>query len=211
MASPAHPGPAYRVTTSRLVIRCWNPQDAVILKAAIDASVDHLRPWMPWAVNEPTELEAKISWLRTCRGKFDRDEDYVYGIFDPLEQHVLGGTGLHTRVRPGALEVGYWIRADAINQGLAAETTMALTRVAFEIHQVNRVEIHCDPANLRSAAIPRKLGFTHEATLRQRLPLDNGEWRDSMIWTLLAQDYPSTQSAQAQIEAFDAIGRKILP
>ena len=58
-----------------------------------------------------------------------------------------------------------WI-IDHINQGLAPETAAALTKVAFEVNEVNRVEIQCDPNNMRSAAVPRKLGFVHEATLR---------------------------------------------
>ena len=48
------------------------------------------------------------------------------------------------------------------------------------------MEIHCDPANLASAAIPRKLGYTHEATLRRRTHSSDGKVEDSMIWTLFA-------------------------
>jgi len=58
---------------------------------------------------------------------------------------VLGSTGLHTRVGAGAREIGYWIHQDYINQGLATEATAALTKVAFAIDQVTRIEIHCDP------------------------------------------------------------------
>jgi RimJ/RimL family protein N-acetyltransferase len=204
------PGPAYRIHTARLVIRCWNPADAPLLKAAVDASLEHLRPWMPWAENEPQELDKKIDGLRLFRGKFDLGQDFVYGIFNRDESQVVGGTGLHTRAGEGAREIGYWIHADWINQGIATEVSAALTRVAFEIDHVGRVEIHCDPANVRSAAVPRKLGYTYEATLRQRLPLSDGTFRDTMIWTLLAGEYPGSPAARAEIEAFDALGRKIL-
>jgi hypothetical protein len=40
------PGPAYRIHTKRLIIRCWRPKDAPLLKLAIDESLDHLRQWM---------------------------------------------------------------------------------------------------------------------------------------------------------------------
>src|SRR5262249_24384090 len=43
--------PPYRIVTERLVLRCWEPSDAAALKEAVDASIDHLLPWMPWAVN----------------------------------------------------------------------------------------------------------------------------------------------------------------
>lgn len=203
-------GPAYCVRTERTVIRCWNPSDAVLLKEAIDSSLDHLRPWMPWAEQEPTEVEAKVELLRSFRGRFDLGQDFTYGIFDPDEKRVLGGTGLHTRIGQGALEIGYWIRADCINRGLATEAAAALTRVAFEVNQVNRVEIHCDPSNVRSAAVPRKLGFTHEATLRQRVPGRGGALRDDMVWTLLRSEYPESPAARCSIEAYDAIGARII-
>ncbi len=209
MSEQVH-GPAYRIQTSRLVIRCWNPVDAPLLKQAIDESLEHLRPWIRWAEKEPEELDKKIERLRQFRGNFDLDQEYVYGVFDREQTRVLGGTALHTRVGPGALEIGYWIHQKHIHQGLATELSAALTKVAFEIHGVYRVEIHCDPRNVRSAAVPRKLGFTHEGTLRQHLQIAEGKFRDSMMWTLLKNEYPASPAASASIEAFDAVGRRIL-
>ena len=203
-------GPVYRIVTARTVIRCWQPADAALLKEAIDASLDHLQPWMPWAHHEPTDLDAKIATMRTFRGRFDLGQDFVYGIFNRDETLVLGGTGLHTRLGKDAREIGYWIRADAINRGLATEISAALTRVAFEIDRVRRVEIHCDPANVRSAAVPAKLGFSHEATLRRRVDRGGDSPGDAMIWTIFAEDYPASPAAAAEIVAFDAVGRVIL-
>jgi RimJ/RimL family protein N-acetyltransferase len=197
------------------VIRCWDPVDAPLLKEAIDASLDHLLPWMPWAKEEPTDLQTKIDRLRSFRGHFDLGQDFIYGIFDEDEVSVLGGTGLHTRIEKtapdfSAREIGYWIHKDHINQGLATEVSAALTKVAFEIDEVDRLEIHCDPDNVRSAAVPQKLGYRHEATLGRRLRTTEGEPRDTMIWTLFASDYPASPCAQAEIAAYDAIDRQIL-
>jgi RimJ/RimL family protein N-acetyltransferase len=198
------------VHTRRLVLRCWQPADAPLLVAAITESLEHLRAWMPWAMNEPEPVEKKIERLRGYRAAFDRDEDFVYGIFDRAEARVLGGTGLHTRAGPGAREIGYWIHRDAVGQGLATEASAALTQVAIRVDAVQRVEIHCDPANTRSAAVPRKLGFRHEATLRERTTTPAGEPRDTMIWTLLASELAGSPAAEAPVEAFDAAGRRLL-
>ena len=203
-------GPAYRIHTSRLIVRCWQPSDAPLLKTALDASVEHLLPWMPWAADEPQSLEQKVGLLRHFRGQFDLDGDYVYAILNRDESEVLGGTGLHTRAGEQVLEIGYWIHVAYINRGLATETSAALTKVAFEVNGVDRVEIHPDPKNVRSAAVPRKLGYVHEATLRQRTRNADGSPSDSMIWTLLRDEYPDSPAARAQIEAFDAVGNKLL-
>lgn len=208
--TPSIPGPAYRVVTERLVVRCWNPEDAPLMKAAIEASVEHLKPYMPWAYNEPEEIEKKIERIKRWRSLFDRGEDFVYGIFSADESRVVGGTGLHTRVGEGAREIGYWIHVAEIGKGYATEISAALTRVAFEIDGVKRVEIHCDPRNLASANVARKLGYTHEATLRQRFHFDGDTWTDAMIWTLFAEDYPTSPAAKARIQAYDAAGRRII-
>jgi RimJ/RimL family protein N-acetyltransferase len=202
-------GPAYRIHTPRLVLRCWQPMDAPLLKEAVESSIDHLKPFMPWAHQEPTTLQEKIDRLRIFRGKFDLGQEFVYGIFNPEETRVLGGAGLHTRGSTVSLEIGYWIRKDATQQGYATELSMALVKVAFEIHQTNRVEIRCDPKNVYSAAVPRKLGFTHEGTLR-KVYLNQDEMSDTMIWALLAAEYPTSPAAAIEIQAYDAIERKLL-
>ena len=203
-------GPAYRIHTKRLVLRCWHPTDAALLQSAISESLEHLRPWLPWAQHEPEALADKIARLRQYRGDFDLDRDYVYGIFSSDETQVLGGTGLHTRLGADVREIGYWIHKGHIKQGLATEVSAALTKVAFVIDQVQRVEIHCDPHNVASAMVPRKLGFVHEATLRQRAFTAEGRARDTMIWTLLAAEYPKSPIATSALEAFDVCGHRIL-
>jgi RimJ/RimL family protein N-acetyltransferase len=203
-------GPAYRIETRRLVLRCWSPDDASILKAAIEASLEHLLPWMDWARNEPESVEAKTEKLRRFRGAFDLGQDFTYGIFSRDEKEVFGGTGLHTRLGEGVREIGYWIHKEQTRQGLATEAAAALTKVAFEIDKVDRVEIHCDPNNAASLAVPRKLGYVHEATLRKRLLNPQGNQRDNMVWTLLAEEYPSSPSSRAEIKAFDVAGHRIL-
>lgn len=206
----AIPGPAYHIVTPRLVIRCWNPQDAPLLKIAIQANVDHLLPWLPFARNEPEELQVKIERMRYWRSRFDSDVDYTYGIFNDEESRVVGGTGLHKRVGDRAFEIGYWIDHTVINQGYATEVSAALVKTAFEIMDARRVEIHCDPLNRRSAAVPRKLGFIHEATLRERFPAAESEWTDIMIWSIFAGDYPESPARQIKIQAFDSADRQII-
>ncbi len=203
-------GPAYRITTPRPVIRCPEPSDAPALDLAIQQSIDHLRPWLLWANQEPVSFDQRIEFLRQTRGNFDLGTDFGYLIFNPSETLLLGGAGLSTRHGHGVREIGYWIHIDHIHQGYATETSSALTRVAFEVDHVRRVEIHCSPKNTRSASVPRKLGFIHEATLHDRVQDVTGDFRDTMIWSLFEENYPSNPSAIAVIQAFDVIGRRIL-
>lgn len=201
--------PAYRVETKRLVVRCYEPSDLQMQVDSITESIEHLKPWMAWAHAEPEPIEEKAKRLRRFRAEFDLGENFGYGIFNPNETRLLGGIGLMARIGENQLEIGYWIHKDFVNQGLMTEAAAALVRVAFEIIHIHRLEIHCDPGNFASAAIPCKLGFTHEGTLRAKTRFFD-RWSDSMVWGLLEEEYPNSPASQAEIKAFDAIGRQLL-
>jgi RimJ/RimL family protein N-acetyltransferase len=203
--------PPYRIETERLVLRCWEPDDAPLMKEAVDASIDHLLPWMPWARYEPQTLDEKLEIARRFRGEFDLGVQYVYGVFEPDESRVLGGSGLHPRGGEGSLEIGYWIRADAVGKGLATEVAAVLTRVGFEKFGLERVDIQVDPENERSMNIPRKLGFVEDGRLRRRLPPkeEGGARRDGVLFTMLADELPGTPSTAYAYRAYDALGREL--
>jgi RimJ/RimL family protein N-acetyltransferase len=192
---------AFRIETTRLVLRCWAPDDAELMKDAIDTSLDHLRPWMPWAESEPSTLEQKRQLLARFAEDFVRGEDAVYGIFEPDERRVVGSTGLHPRLDGNAREIGYWIRADATGRGLARESTAALTRVAFEVDGVERMEIHVDPDNVRSAAIPRRLGYELA---------DGLDGNGHLVFRIPRDAYARSPAARAALQAYDDAGARVL-
>lgn len=196
----------YRIHTERLVIRCWEPKDAPLLKHAVDCSIEHLSPWLPWARHEPQTLEEKIELLRGFRGRYDLNQDFVLGIFDKDESQVLGGTGFHPRHGQNEQELGYWVRADRAGEGIITEAVAALLHVGFAIEGFARLEIRCEPKNLASAAIPRKLGFTHEGTLRKKNLAGMENLRDTMVWGLLREEY---RAGDIAIEAFDVVGNRV--
>jgi RimJ/RimL family protein N-acetyltransferase len=202
--------PPYRIVSERLVLRCHDPADAPTVKDAVDSSIPELRLWMPWA-QAPSSLDETVELLRTFRAKFDLGEDAIYAILDADESEVVGGAGLHPRVAPGGVEIGYWVRTSRTGAGIATEAAAVLTRVALELCGFDRVEIHVDPENAASIAIPRKLGYREEATLRRRLPPVDpaGPPRDDVIFSLLADELPASPAAHAVFAAFDAARRPI--
>jgi RimJ/RimL family protein N-acetyltransferase len=199
----------YRIETERLVIRCYEPRDAPLLKEATDASLDHLREFMPWSHHEPRPLEEKVELMKLFRAEFDLRQNFTFGIFDAEETELLGSTGLHPRIGPRGLEIGYWVRASALRQGIATENAAALTRAGFEVCGADRIEIRIEPRNVASAGVPRKLGFIEEVTLRRRLPAPEGEpLRDLTIWTMFREDFDP--AVAPGLRAFDGGGRQLI-
>ena len=201
---------AYRVETDRLILRCWSPADAPVLRAALDTCDAHLRPMIPFMKDEPRSLQETAQWLRGHRSAFDLGTMYRYAVFDAEEQNLLGENMLLARVGPGGLEIGYWTHKDTVGKGIATEASSAMIRVAFEIEKVNRVEIMCAPQNLASASIPARLGFTHEATLRKRALDSEGGIQDLMVWSLFADDFPASPASCTTFRAFDCLGESII-
>jgi ribosomal-protein-serine acetyltransferase len=145
------------VTTERLTLRTWKPEDAEALGLAVTESVEHLRPWMPWAAMEPLSLDDRRKLIAGWDTDWRDGGDVVFGIF--LDGEVIGGSGLHRRIGPAGLEIGYWIHAGHVRRGYAREASAALTELAFTVEGVERVEIHHDRANAASRGVPRSLGF----------------------------------------------------
>jgi RimJ/RimL family protein N-acetyltransferase len=148
--------------------------------------------------------------LRDFRAQYDRDENWIMGVFAPDDSRCLGGTGLHPRQGEGGLEIGYWLAADEVGQGYATEMSAVLTQVGFVQFEMDRIEIRVDPANELSERVPEKLGFTKEATLKRRLPEKQGsELRDVNIWTMFRSELAGSPVDSYRYAAYDALGRVI--
>lgn len=152
--------------------------DLDALAEAVEESRDHLRPHMPWADEGREDLAA---FLRDAVAQWERGTgDRNYAIVD-LDGTYLGGCGLHDRLGPRAREIGYWLRVGATGRGLVTAAARALTEASLAIEGVTRVEIHCDEANVRSAAVPRRLGYRLDRIEPSRVSAP-GDVGRLMVW-----------------------------
>jgi RimJ/RimL family protein N-acetyltransferase len=177
-----------------LVIRRWREQDAEALHRAVTASVEHLRPWLPWIALEPRTVEQRRALIRDWAAGRGPDGDLVFGMF--LEDEVVGGCGLHRRIGPDALEIGYWVHVAHLRKGFATAGAAAMTRLAFDFPEVRRVEIHHDRANAASAGVPRTLGFTRgeERPNVVQAPAETGI---HVVWTIQREQWAGSSWAAA--------------
>lgn len=206
MSTPTAACPPYVLRTPRLVVRCLEPGDAVRRKEALDSSGEHLADLYPEGV---MPLEAQVAHVRRMRGNFDLDQDRAYGTFEPESGRMLGEVFLLKRAGIGALEIGYWLRRDAVGQGIATEMSSALVKTAFEFDKVRRLDLMCSPENEKSAAVARRLGFTFEGRLRDRQLAAHHPRSDLLCFTLLAAEYPRTPASQLPVEVYDVLGRRL--
>ena len=167
-----------------VALRRARPYYAKAIVECVAQSREHLRPWMPWAsAEESFDADWQRARLTKLSTAWEQGDEFQYVIVDEHDTRVIGGSGLMTRRGAGTLEIGYFTHVDYGRRGYARAAAKALTDVACGAAGIERVYICCDAANVRSAAIPRALGYVLEA-MEGREPLASSETGRGMIWVL---------------------------
>jgi len=150
---------------------------------AIEESLAELEQWMPWAQEGPT-LGGLQEVLRQGELDFQADGDWQYAIVDAESDEVMGAIGLHRTDDPERLEIGYWVRTSRTRRGVATLAARTLIGAAATgLHLTSQIVIRMDRANLASAAVARKLGFTLAAQEDREIAAKGHSGR-GYVWTL---------------------------
>lgn len=176
-------------------LRQLEPADAEAVFAVVQANREHLGRWLPW-VESTREAADTRAFLGQVEENRERGKTAAYGIWSG--DALAGIIGLHDiDASSGTAQIGYWIAAAFEGRGLMTRAVRALLRMAFEDLGLERIEIRCAGGNLRSQAIPKRLGFTYEGTLRgaQRL---GGERVDLRIYGLLREEWRRLRAVSAE-------------
>lgn len=186
----------HELRTARLVLRRQHPDDARMIKAAVDTSLAHLQSSVAWAQAAPMSVSALAALLAASRAAFDTGEAWSFTILDLAQTRVLGAVALEraedalvSLVGPDAVEAGYWLRADSTGRGYATEATACLVELAFTRLGAQRIVICHDPRNVASAGVPRRLRFHRlgtvpDAVLPGRKAADGSVRPATTVWVL---------------------------
>jgi ribosomal-protein-serine acetyltransferase len=162
------------------------------------ANQERLARWEPWAV-KPLVLEETRAFLEaSVRNWLGGSELPVAIAFRKGDQwHLAGAASLRINSYSRSGEVGYWIDSDYEGRGLITMTVAALLDQAFGPLGIDRVTLCTDPANVRSRAVARRLGFVEEALLRQATAFPD-ERRDEVVYGLLADEWRKRSPGHAE-------------
>ena len=152
--------------TQRLTLRQPRPGDGTAYHAGMLASLNELRPWLPWVT--PTQTEEQIeATIRRQHARFIERSELWYLAFLKGASTFIGGTALHILDwNVPSFEIGYWACTACTGQGYVTEAVIGLRDMAFQTLGAHRLQIVCNVENQRSAAVARRAGFELEGTLR---------------------------------------------
>lgn len=152
-----------------------------------DRNRDFIRVWLPW-VDFTKSPEDSKGFIKITRKQFADNDGFQTGIF--YKGELAGMIGYHYFDWPTRrTEIGYWLGQEYNGHGIMTRATRKLSEYAFGELGLNRVEIRCASGNLKSRAIPERLGFTNEGTLRQVGFVQDNTLSDMVIYGMLAAEW----------------------
>ncbi len=182
--------PPERIEVGALLLRRLVPDDAAAVAWAASESLDHLRPFLPWAVPEKLTVAAQRRRLEAPEMAWEPGSGhYAYGVFAADDgDSLLAACGLHRRRDPGTFEIGYWVHVAHLRRGIATTAARAMTDAGFAIPGIETMEILCDVGNHASAGIPRKLGYRLTGTIEHEAaaPAETGR---RFVWTVTREEW----------------------
>jgi ribosomal-protein-serine acetyltransferase len=169
-----------------VTLRALTQRDAPELFRLVDSNRRHLRRWLDW-VDGTTSVDSSRLFIRQSqRGRRQR-VTFNYGVF--RAGRLIGTIGIFKvslAHRHG--EIGYWLAKRETGRGYGTQAVVALVGAAYRHLRLDRIEIRCEPENTPSGAIPRRLGFAYEGTMRHQVHA-RGRARDHAIYSLLRKEY----------------------
>jgi RimJ/RimL family protein N-acetyltransferase len=142
-----------------------------------------------------TNLKAYINSALAAR---EAQKEYPFIVFDKRTQQYAGSTRFYDiQLANNTLQLGYtWYGKQFQRTGLNRHCKYLLLQFAFETLGIERVEFRADANNARSVTAMKAIGCTVEGILRNHLPLPNGGRRDSIVLSILKEEWENEVKAK---------------
>lgn len=167
-------------------LRLLNDGDAQVLFEVIQENRAHLDRWLRWSGYVQT-LEDTRAFIDRFVQKAAVDDGFHAGMFQ--DGTLVGGIVCHyINTASQKSEVGYWLTENAVGKGLATRSTEAVLNYLFNDVGLHRVEIQCGVENVRSRAVPIRLGFTEEGIKRESEWITD-RYLDHVVYSMLDREW----------------------
>jgi ribosomal-protein-serine acetyltransferase len=138
---------------------------AEALFALVEANRAYLQVWLPW-LDTNSSVADSGNFITRALEQFAGNNGFQGGIY--FQGQLVGVIGYHQiDWTHRSVGVGYWLAETVQGQGIMTRACRYLVGYTFNELKLNRVEIRCATGNHKSRAIPERLGFKLEGTVRQ--------------------------------------------
>ena len=186
----------------RVLLRPLVQEDAVFLSAYVREEPS-LWKYALTPITTEQEFEQYIAAAVEAR---QLKSAYPFIVFDKLQNKYVGSTRFYDiQLNNSSTQFGYtWYSESTWGTGLNEHCKLLLLEFAFETIGFERVEFRADNRNKRSIAAMQKIGCTVEGVLRNHLPTSDGSRRDSIVLSMLKNEWPTIKAGfLARIKMLD--------
>jgi ribosomal-protein-serine acetyltransferase len=173
-------------------LQLFQPHHAIKLFQLVEENRDHLREWLPWvdSMTSTYQFDTIIPfWLQQFADNSGCNTGILY------RGELVGSIALQQMDwHNSTTSIGYYLAKKAGGRGIMTRCVTALLNYCFYQLGINRVEIKCGDKNLKSRAIPERLGFVMEGKIRDGEHL-NGRFHDIILYSMLARDWKAKRSS----------------
>ncbi len=172
--------------TENLELRLPEKEFAKPLFQLVQNQREYLGKWLPWVEKNKVEKDS-LAFLKSSILFNNGGQKLTTFIFYNNE---LVGSVAFVMINKGnkAAEIGYWLSQNKQGKGIMTQSCERLIKYGFEKMNLHRIEINVAPENSKSLAIPQKLGFHHEGTIRESLFFNN-KFYDGEKYSLLKREW----------------------
>jgi len=185
----------------RVLLRPLQVSDASLLGHYVNEEPD-LWQYSLAAIHNSADLENYIQMAIEAR---ENKTSYAFIVFDKLLNTYVGCTRFYDiQLNFQTTQIGYtWYSKKCWGTKLNENCKFLLLQLAFDQMGFERVEFRADNNNKRSIAAMQKIGCTVEGVLRNHLPMPNGKRRDSIVLSILKEDWNASlkQALAAKLKA----------
>ncbi len=160
--------------------------------ALIEANRESLRQWLPWVDTTLTLDDSKMFIMRATDQFYGDTGIHCAVFYEGRMAGIIGCVKMDLGNR--TCEIGYWLGDTYRGIGLMTAVCAAMLEYLFESMLLNRAEIRCAPENIKSVAVPIRLGFKKEGVVRQAAWL-NDRFIDLAIYGMLAEEWHERKKA----------------
>ena len=168
------------------LVRTLTLEDAEVVYRAVADDRDRLRPYMPWEKSTHSPDDVRTFIERALASPTDQEGNGIW-----VAGEYAGSVGLSVEPEMNAGELGYWIVGAFEGRGLVTKACRLFIDYGFRERRLHRIQLNAAADNHRSRAVADRLGFTHEATLREAHRRSDGTYGDVLTYGLLEHEWLS--------------------
>ncbi len=167
---------------AHITLRIRTKRDALQIFTLVKQNKDHLSKFLSWVSKTKTVSDSENFIARKLKD-FKSGDSCDFGVF--YDNKMIGSAGYNKINNIDKIgDIGYWVSKEYEGRGIMSKVIAKVIEIGKKKYKLHRIQIRMDVKNKKSQAIPKRLGFIYESTMKDAT-LRDGKFHDMEMWVLI--------------------------